>query len=52
MAETYRCSWDDATRLGVYTFFTVYCYWVSKTERQNAMVKAEYAKMKTRHTRH
>lgn len=52
VSETYRCPWDYAMKLPCMEFLNVYSYMLAKTRTQNAIMKAEYDKMKARYGRH
>ena len=52
VSETYRCNWDEACHLNVYEFLNVYSYFVAKQRTEQAMMKAEYDKIRAKHGRH
>lgn len=52
VSETYRCNWEEACRLGVIEFLNVYSYYVSKQRTEQAMMKAEYDRLRTKHKLH
>lgn len=51
VSETYRCNWDEACHLNVYEFLNVYSYFIAKQRTEQAMMKAEYEKIKAKNRR-
>lgn len=52
VSETYRCNWYEACHLHVYEFLNTYSYFIAKQRTEQAMLKAEYEKIKAKHGRH
>ena len=52
VSETYRCNWDEACHLNVYEFLNVYSYFIAKQRTEQAIMKAEYDRIRAKHGRH
>ena len=52
VSETYRCNWDGACHLNVYEFLNVYSYFIAKQRTEQAIMKAEYDRIRAKHGRH
>ena len=51
VSETYRCNWEEACKLNVYEFLNVYSYFIAKQRTEQALMKAEYEKIKAKYKR-
>ena len=51
VAQTYRCSWEQACKLNIYEFLNTYSYFIATQAMEKKMMENEFARIKAKHGR-